>query len=301
MCSQISRFMIDSPPKAGLPAGDERRVQASPRAAMLPGEACPRTFDQDKGSRVNSRLLEGRVALITGAGSGIGRAAAELFAAEGAKVVSADINREGAEQTAGRVRESGGEATAVHVDVASGASVQAMISATLGAYGRLDCAVNNAGIIGAGGELHEVSEAEWDRVLGVNLRGVFLSMKFEIQVMLKQGRGAIVNTSSIAGLGSGARAAYGASKHGVIGLTMTASAQYAGRGIRVNAICPGDTVTPMMPLVAGKPRLAVPMARPSQPKEQAAAMLWLCSDNASYVTGHALPVDGGWTSRSPRT
>jgi NAD(P)-dependent dehydrogenase (short-subunit alcohol dehydrogenase family) len=168
-----------------------------------------------------------------------------------------------------------------------------MVAQTVKAFGRLDCALNNAGISGDATALHELSEEAWDRVLAVNLKGVFLCMKHEIAHMLAAGGGAIVNTSSIAGLRGGS-AAYGSSKAGVIAITRSAACQYSARGIRINAICPGATDTPMTMHIAREKRLVGPIGRTGQPEEVAAAMLWLCSDAASYVTGHALPVDGGW-------
>ena len=248
--------------------------------------------------------LEGKVALVTGAGSGIGRASALTFAREGAKVVVADVNAQGGEETVSKINESGGESIFVHADVSSAVDVEAMVAKTVEAYGRLDFAHNNAGIAtqGRGGLTHEFPEDLWDRMIDVNLKGVWLCMKYEIPQMLEQGGGAIVNTASVAGLvGSlAALSAYSASKHGVVGLTKTAALEYAQQGIRVNCVCPGMIRSPMT-----EPRLDAdpeheqrmiarhPIGRIGEPPEVAEAVVWLCSDAASFVTGHPMVVDGG--------
>jgi NAD(P)-dependent dehydrogenase (short-subunit alcohol dehydrogenase family) len=230
-------------------------------------------------------LLEGKVALITGGAAGIGRAIADNFSAKGAIVVTADLS----------------EDADVRCDVASEAQVDAMVSSVIGRHGRLDIAVNNAGILGPFGKLLEnVEEAEWDRALSVNLKGVFLCMKHELTAMSGQG-GAIVNIASVAGfLAAPKNPAYSAAKHGVLGLTKGAAVQYAARNIRINAICPGLVDTGMAATIAADdsmpdfPKPFVPMGRMAAPAEIAEVAAWLVSDNASYLTGEAIGVDGGW-------
>ena len=246
----------------------------------------------------------GQVALVTGAASGIGRAAALAFAAAGARVVIADVDRAGGEETARLAADDGGEAMVVDCDVSRAADAEGAVRAAVATWGRLDCAFNNAGIEGVFARTADYSEADWARALAVNLTGIWLCMKYEIRQMLDQGGGAIVNTASTAGLtGAPRMPAYAATKHGVIGLTKSAALEYAQRGIRVNAICPGYTQTPMIDRwTAERPWLrealqrSEPVGRAAQPAEMAAAALWLCSPAASYVTGVALPVDGGFTA-----
>ncbi len=247
--------------------------------------------------------LDGRVALVTGGSSGIGRATALCFAAEGAKVVVADVDAKGGEETAVMINDKGGDAVFTGADVSQASQVEAMVNKAVEAYGRLDCAYNNAGIDGGMGLVHEYPEDDWDVQIGVNLKGVWLCMKYEIAQMLRQGSGAIVNTSSIRGLVAGpGRSCYSACKHGVIGLTKTAAIEYAKDGIRVNAVCPGVTITPMTQpyfesgeMSAGREIEKHPIGRPGVPEEIAESVVWLCSDDASFVTGHAMSVDGGYT------
>ena len=249
--------------------------------------------------------LDGKVALITGAGSGIGRASALAFAREGAKVAVADIVVEGGEETVRMVKEAGGEAFFIKVDVANAADVEAMVNTVVDTYGRIDCAYNNAGIEGRLASTDAYPEDVFDKVIAINLTGVWLCMKYELPHMLKQGSGAIVNTASGAGLiGVAGMSAYVASKHGVVGLTKTAALEYAKSGIRVNAVCPGLIQTPMVErITAEQPQLgealvaAEPIGRTGKPEEIAESAVWLCSDAASFVTGHAMSVDGGFVAQ----
>ena len=247
--------------------------------------------------------LDGRVALITGAASGIGRASARLFAEAGARVAVADIDLPGARDTVASVERDGGEAVALEVDVADAVSVRAMVAATVERFGRLDIAHNNAGIMGAGAEITDMDDAVWQRGIDVMLTGVFLCMKHEIPHMVAQGGGAIVNTSSGAGLiGFPGQANYVAAKHGVIGLTRSAALEYIGRGVRINAICPGTARSRMVDewmdgSAEAEAEVAAlhPIGRIAEPEEIARAALWLASDASSFVVGVALPVDGGYT------
>ena len=246
-------------------------------------------------------LTEGKVALVTGAGSGIGRATGLVFAREGAKVVVADIVVEGGQETVQQIEAAGGEAIFVKADVSQAADVETLIAKTVETYGRLDCAFNNAGIEGGMKLTIDCTKEEFDRTIAVNLTGVWLCMKYEIQQMLSQGGGAIVNTASAAGLvGFPSLPDYVASKHGVVGLTKTAALEYAKSGIRVNAVCPGVIQTPMVErgaqLSPGFDELALsmePVGRFGQPSEIGEAVVWLCSDAASFVTGIPMQVDGG--------
>ena len=233
--------------------------------------------------------LDGKVALVTGGSSGIGQATAQIFAREGAKVVVADVLVEGGEETVRLIKAAGGDAIFVKTDVSRPAEVEAMVKRAVDTYGRLDCAFNNAGIEGALQPTSEYDEAMWDRVISINLKGVWLCMKYEIPQMLKQGSGAIVNTASAAGLvGVQGLSAYTAAKHGVNGLTKTAALEYAKSGIRINSVCPGGVDTPMVRRVFGNnPQFAEaaavvePVGRLAQPAEIGEAVVWLCSDAAS--------------------
>jgi NAD(P)-dependent dehydrogenase (short-subunit alcohol dehydrogenase family) len=256
------------------------------------------------GRNAMAGLLDGKSALITGAGGGIGRATALAFAREGARVAVADLMEEAARETVALVNAAGGQAISLGGDVTQDSDVRSITETVISTYGRLDCAFNNAGIAGwqvdAGGKkTAEWSEEAFDRMIAVNLKGVWLCMRYQLRQMQAQGGGAIVNTGSIAGLaGLPTSSAYVAAKHGVIGLTKTAAIEYAEANIRVNAVCPGYIQTrmtePSMQL-RGEAILAhTPLKRMGNPEEIAEMVLWLCSERASYVTGAAYNVDGGW-------
>ena len=248
--------------------------------------------------------MKGKVALVTGAGSGIGQATALAFARCGAKVAVVDVNKEGGAETVEHITSAGGESLFIEADVAHEAQVREMVEQTVAAFGRLDYAHNNAGIDGEQAPLAEQSLENWDRVIAINLSGVFYGMKHEIPAMLANGGGAIVNTASVAGLKGFANIApYVASKHGVAGLTKAAVADYGTSGIRFNALCPGVIATPMVAhFMEENPDLIdavignTPMARTGQPNEMAEVVVWLCSDEASYVNGHMFAADGGLMS-----
>ena len=244
-----------------------------------------------------------RAALVTGGGSGIGRACAARLAADGFAVLVADRDAPGGEETVRQIASDGGRARFARCDVRDPAQIEAAVRTAADTFGPLSCAVNSAGVLRAGGTL-EATPEDWQLTLTVNLTGVWNAMRAEIAHLLEQDGGAIVNVASIYGLvGSAAGAAYTASKHGVVGLTRSAALQYAAHAIRINAVCPGHSYTPMTAPLLDDPawlprRLArYPMRRLGQPEETAALVCWLCSDAASFVTGQALPVDGGYTAQ----
>lgn len=246
----------------------------------------------------------GKSVLVTGAAGGIGRAAAIAFAREGARVAVVDVDAKGGEETVALIAQAGGEAFFAKADIAQPAQVEAMVAAVVERHGRLDCAFNNAGIEIEHLPLAEADEETFDRLMSVNVKGVWLCMKHEIRQMLKQGGGAIVNTASVAGLvGAPLMPLYAASKHAVVGMTKTAAAEYGKAGIRINSVCPGIIRTPMLDrALEREPRReksivkAHPIGRLGEAEEIANAAVWLCSDAASFVTGHQLAVDGGLTA-----
>ena len=247
------------------------------------------------------KSFSNKVVIVTGAGSGIGHATALAFAQEGAKVVVSDIDSKMGLSTVEEIKKNNGEAFFVKCDVSSEEEVKNLVSKTVEKYGRLDCAYNNAGVEGKVSTTTECTSDNWDRTINVNLKGTWLCMKYEIPEMLKNGKGSIVNCSSIAGLvGFETIPAYVASKHGVIGLTETASLEFAKQNIRVNAVCPGVIQTPMLDRFTNHNEQAMaqqdPMGRVGKPEEIADSVLWLCSDKSSYVTGQAIAVDGGWVA-----
>lgn len=245
-----------------------------------------------------------QVVLVTGGDSGIGKACALLFAHEGAKLVIANRSAKSGEEAAREIRQLGNQAVFVQTDVSQAQSVNNLIEMTVKTYGKLDCAVNNAGIDHKPSLLHEIPEEAWDKVISVNLKGVFLCTKYELAQMVKQGSGVILNMSSTAGIvGAPGMCVYSASKGGINQLTRTAAVEYAKLGIRVNALCPGMTLTPLSaallknsPETANKVISSTPLGRIASPEEVANASVWLCSNDASYITGVCLPVDGGGTA-----
>ncbi|NUM50906.1 MAG: SDR family oxidoreductase [Flavobacteriales bacterium] len=247
--------------------------------------------------------FKNKVAIITGGSFGIGKATAIAFAKKGARVAIADLVEDA--ETVNAIKALGGEAIFIKCDVSKTEDVKAMIGKTISTFGRLDYAFNNAGIEGSNGTTQECTEENWDKTIAVNLKGIWLCMKHEIPEMLKQGKGIIINCASIAGLvGFPGLPAYVASKHGVIGLTKTSALECAKLGIRVNAVCPGAIKTPMIDRITGNKKEVEaqfagmePIGRLGQPEEVANAVLWLCSDEASFVTGHAMTVDGGWVAQ----
>lgn len=253
---------------------------------------------------MDKQEFAGKSVLVTGAAGGIGRAAALAFAREGARVAVVDVDTAGGEETVALIAQAGGEVFFRKCDIAQAAQVEAMVAAVVECYGRLDCAFNNAGIEIEHLPLAEADEDTFDRLMSVNVKGVWLCMKHEIRQMLKQGGGAIVNTASVAGLvGAPLMPLYAASKHAVVGMTKTAAAEYGKAGIRINSVCPGIIRTPMLErALEREPRREKsivkmhPIGRLGEAEEIANAAVWLCSDAASFVTGHQLAVDGGLTA-----
>ena len=253
-----------------------------------------------------TRTLEGSVVIITGGAAGIGKAAAIAFAENGARIALSDVKKDRGEEVAQLIEKRGGKTIFVAGDTSKASDVEKLVGAAVRAFGRIDCAFNNAGIEGKLGSTVDCTEENFDRTIAVNLKGIWLCMRQEIQQMMKQGNGgAIVNTSSVAGLvGFPNLPAYVASKHGVLGLTKTAALEYAKAGIRVNAICPGVIHTEMIDRLTGKDAKAEkqftdlePVGRMGTPEEIAAAAVWLCSKSASFVTGHSMAVDGGFVAQ----
>jgi NAD(P)-dependent dehydrogenase (short-subunit alcohol dehydrogenase family) len=260
-----------------------------------------RQITQSKEGCLMNYGFEGKVALVTGASGGIGRASALAFAASGASVVVSDVNEAGGEETVALIQATGGKAVFQRCDVSNGADVKALVARAVSEYGRLDFALNNAGINNLGS--NEYDDDVWARSMGINLTGVMMCMREEAEVMMAQGKGAIVNTASINGLvGNGAQPGYTASKHGVVGLTRHGALRWAQAGIRVNCVCPGVIETPMTAPLTANPEMKkildgmTPMGRMGKAEEIASAVMWLCSDQASFVTGHPLVVDGGATA-----
>ena len=247
--------------------------------------------------------FKNKVALVTGGASGIGRATALAFAKKGAKVAVVDWKEN--DEMVDLIKELGSEAIFIKCNVSKTDDVKAMVAQTIAAFGRLDYAFNNAGIEGASAPTQDCSEENWDKTIGVNLKGVWLCMRYEIPEILKQGKGAIVNCASVAGLvGFAGLPAYVASKHGIVGLTKTTALECATQGIRVNVVCPGVIQTPMIDRLTGKTKEGIerfkgfePIGRFGLPEEIANAVVWMCSDEASFVTGHVMAVDGGFTAQ----
>lgn len=249
-----------------------------------------------------------KIVLITGASSGIGRAAALAFSKEGGTIIVSDINEKGGKKTVDQIKATGKKAVFIKTNVADFASVESLMQQIVDQFGRLDIAINNAGIGGVNARTTDIPLDSWDKVMAINASGVFYCLKTQIPIMLQQGGGAIVNTASIAGLkGLPNSLAYVASKHAVVGMTKTAAMEYARHNIRINALCPVFTVTPLFDPEAieqatkgkgilDKLKTNIPMKRFAKVEEQVDAMMWLCSDGASFVTGLALPVDGGITA-----
>jgi NAD(P)-dependent dehydrogenase (short-subunit alcohol dehydrogenase family) len=262
------------------------------------------TFPREEKTMVEG-MLSGKIALITGAASGIGRVAASVFVRHGAKVVIADIQEEAGEATARQIREAGGDAQFLRADVTRESDVEALVREVVARHGRLDCAFNNAGIDGPIGLTADYATESWDRVVEINLKGVWLCMRREIPQMLAQGGGAIVNMASILGaVGVSNMPAYTAAKHGVLGVTRVAALEYATKGVRINGLCPGIIRTPLIADLIQQGMLSepemvslMPIGRLGRPEEIGEAAAWMCSDRASLLVGHAMFVDGGYTAR----
>ena len=257
-------------------------------------------MDRCQGSTV-THILEGKVAIVTGGASGIGRAAALALARQGARLLIADVDTDGGRATVQAIIAAGGAATFARTDVSSAAEVLAMVECAVATYGRLDCAFNNAGINDEHAPAADLDEALWDRTLAINLKGIWLCMKYEIPALLASGGGAIVNAASVVGLtGRRDTPAYVASKHGIIGLTKATALDYGKQGIRVNAVCPGTIRTAMYvrrlgddPAIDARLAAETPLGRLGIPEDVAEAVVWLCSNASSFVTGHSLVIDGG--------
>jgi NAD(P)-dependent dehydrogenase (short-subunit alcohol dehydrogenase family) len=258
-----------------------------------------------QGATSMTSLLQGKVSLVTGAGAGIGRASALAFAREGAKVIVSDVNDKGGHETVSMIESKGGSAFFIHADVAKAGDVEKLVGGAVQKYGRLDCAFNNAGIEGVLAPTNECTDENFDRIIATNLKGVWLCMRYELNQMLEQGGGAIVNMSSVAGLiGFAGLPAYVASKHGVVGLTKTAALEFASKNIRVNTVCPGVIHTEMIDRLTHKEPAQEkaftslePMGRMGKPEEVGEAAVWLCSPAASFVTGIAMAIDGGFVAQ----
>ncbi len=245
-------------------------------------------------------MLADKAVLITGGGSGVGRTAAIACSREGGRVAVVDLEVEPAEETVRQIQKAGGEATFLQADVTAADQVESAVTRTVERFGRLDCAFNNAGVvIDEAVSMADYDEDAWDKTIGVNLKGVWLGMKFQIAAMLQNGGGAIVNNASVMGFVAGCCCSYVASKHGVIGLTKTGALQYGSQGIRVNAVCPGGIETPMMDQLPAEHREQItamhPIGRLATPEEIADAVVWLFSDRAAYLCGSTLMIDGGYT------
>lgn len=249
------------------------------------------------------KIFDGKVAIVTGGSFGIGRASAIAFARRGAKVLIADWIED--QETLKVINSFGGLAQNFKCDVSNESDVRKMVQYAVDTYGGLDLAFNNAGIEGTQGRTHECTQENWDKTINVNLKGVWLCMKYEIPFMLKAGKGVIINNASVAGMvGFPGIPAYVASKHGILGLTQNAALEYAKQGLRVNAICPGVIKTPMIDRFTGNSKEAEkqfenlePVGRLGEPEEIAETVMWLCSDAASFITGDSIAVDGGWTAQ----